>query len=185
MRRIRRRITAALAAALLSTMLLGGTATAATAGGASALNVVGCYRNTFGLCVWTSTTNFSSRWTYSIQHTEHQTYWQFSGFQMDATVRDGKLCKVGTNNCTDWMFTATATFVNASGVQVAKHWISSYPGGCYDAAYGIYSRYFAGCKILFDVPITATKVKLHWAVGMKCGTCPFQTPWWADRTFTL
>jgi hypothetical protein len=77
------------------------------------------------------------------------------------------------------------TFLNSAGAQVTKRYFSASTGPCYDAAYSSTSIFFGGCITLFDVPISATKMKIHWGVGMKCGTCGLQFPWSADRTVTI
>jgi hypothetical protein len=179
-----RRISAAFAAAFIGSFLLAGTASAGTKT-SSVTNLSGCYRNTLGLCVWTSTANFAARWGASQQHSEGQTYWTFTNFEMTSVVANGKNCSIGPNACTGWTWFANVTFYNSAGAQVYKRFWSASSGPCYSQAYASTSKFFGGCATLFDVPISAVKMKIHWGVGMQCGTCGFQVPWSADRTVTI
>ena len=155
----------------------------------SVLNVSGCYRNTLGLCAWTSTSNFFALWSARVEYSEGHYYWYVTNLQMDVVVANGKNCMVGPNNCTNWDLVATATFLNSSGATVASYYIDSLITenllSCYDVAYNPSSIYLYGCRTATEVPYSATKVRFNWSVSMKCGTCNTQTPWTATKTVTL
>jgi hypothetical protein len=151
----RRRFPLVLALSLALSLAFGGSAAATTRGTHT--------QQFWSNFVVSATAFLSAQWTVTSQHSEGQTYWEFSNFWWDTTLSDAK--RFQDPPVDSWFHAIKVTFYNASGSQVAS-FNSGQPSSCGTAtAHSTTDVYWDDCRYLSDVPASATKLKVYWSAG--------------------
>lgn len=108
-----------------------------------------------------ASTKFTAHYTVTSIEDKQSTYWLLQNFDLTAVVSGGKRCFV----CDDWYYSADVTFLNAAGRTVAS--FKNPPSySCGAGAAPSDAMVFSRCESLYEAPYSATKMRIHWTVGV-------------------